>query len=111
MGDFFDKLGKEIEKTVKVVGDKSSEWLELGRLNMDISSKKGDIQRLYQKLGMEAFSTWREDKTKHFGEEAVFLEIEEKLEQLGELTKKADDIRTGDVNPKPKDKKKPVDDV
>ncbi|HZJ57645.1 MAG TPA: hypothetical protein VFD89_05325 [Clostridia bacterium] len=49
--EFFEDLGKKVGETVKVIGDRSHQVLEIGRINIEIGKEEASIKRLYTQIG------------------------------------------------------------
>lgn len=74
---FIDNL----KKFGKDVAQKSSDMVEVTKLNMSISQEKDKINRLYTEIGSLVYNQYKEGNDVGFGEKcAQIAEIEEKIE-------------------------------
>ncbi|NMB98242.1 MAG: zinc ribbon domain-containing protein [Clostridiaceae bacterium] len=53
---FFDKLGKRVGEAAQVAAKKSSDLVEITKLNMSISTEEDKIEKTYAKIGKEIFA-------------------------------------------------------
>ncbi|MGI6776663.1 MAG: zinc-ribbon domain-containing protein [Acetivibrionales bacterium] len=52
---FFENLGKRVGEVAQTAAKKSSDLMEITKLNMSISTEEDKIQKLYQKIGREVY--------------------------------------------------------
>lgn len=46
-----DKLSNTLSETTKILGEKSSEVVEINKLNLSIRKKQNEINEIYEKIG------------------------------------------------------------
>jgi ribosomal protein L40E len=90
---FFEHLGKKVSEAAQVAAKKSSELVEVTKLNSNINSEENKIKELYQQIGKNVYE-------KFVGGEDVFaeandtcLEIKSKEEIIAGLKQKILEIR------------------
>ncbi|HHV59915.1 MAG TPA: zinc ribbon domain-containing protein [Clostridiaceae bacterium] len=59
---FFDNLSKKVSNTAKSAAKKSSNLVEIAKLNMNISSEEDKINKLYAEIGKIAYSSYSAGK-------------------------------------------------
>lgn len=52
---FMDKLSKAISQSMNEISKKSSEIIEINKMNMSISKREREIQELYEELGRHVY--------------------------------------------------------
>ena len=82
---FFQDLGKQLSEAAQVVGKRTSEAAEIGRLNGKLSGIRGQIDQLYMQIGKAYYAT-RESRDEHEAASRM-------CEQVDELTKQMETIR------------------
>lgn len=91
--DLFKNFGEKAKSTAKIVGEKSSDLVETGKLKMQVSQLENDIRRLKTNIGNSFYNAYSE-RTELPEEEIVslceeikekYLEIEDLKEKMGEI--------------------------
>ena len=90
---FLKNLSEKVVNTAKVVGDKSSDMIEVGKLKLHITQLEGDIKKLKYDMGelvynaFAADTEFRTEAVTNLGEQirAKFTEIEETKEKIQEV--------------------------
>ncbi|MFY9279492.1 MAG: hypothetical protein WBI74_03420 [Caldicoprobacterales bacterium] len=91
--DFLDDLGKKIGETVKVVGDKSQQIVEIGKINIEIGKEEAAVKKLYTKIGEAVYRA-------HLGEETaenienLCQEVTQRLQRIEELKEKINELKS-----------------
>ena len=92
--DFLDDLGKKIGETVKVVGDRSQQIVEVGKINIEIGKEEATIKRLYSQIGEAVYKA-------HCGEEETAEDIDNLCQEISErqgriqgLKKRTQELKT-----------------
>lgn len=90
--EFFDHLGKRVGEMVKQVEEKSGEWLELGKLNMDIFREEETVRKICRRMGERVYEAYAQ------GMEYSSLpedcrEIDAHKQRIGALRQKAEEIK------------------
>ncbi|NLN41343.1 MAG: hypothetical protein GX160_05040 [Clostridiales bacterium] len=91
--DFFDDLGKKIGETVKIVGDRSQQIVEIGKFNIEIGKEEAAIKKLYTQIGEAVYRA-------HLGEETaeridnLCQEITERFQRIEELQERIKELKS-----------------
>ncbi len=91
--EFFEDIGKRIGETVKVVGDKSQQLVEIGKINIEIGKEEATIKKLYSQVGEAVYKA-------HCGQEEtaesidnLCREINQRHERIQELKKRVEQLK------------------
>ncbi|MFZ7133878.1 MAG: hypothetical protein ACOWWR_16140 [Eubacteriales bacterium] len=57
---FFDDLGKKVNQTAKVVGEKSGKLVEAGKTKVEIEKIEHEMNKLYKELGMKIYINYKD---------------------------------------------------
>lgn len=84
--DLFKSLGEKAKDTAKIVGERSSDMVEIGKLKRQISQLEGDIRKLKTEIGQFFYDTYI-DKVELPEEEIVSIceDIKRKYNEIEEL--------------------------
>lgn len=87
--DLFKNLGEKAKQTAKVVGEKSSDIVESGKLKMQISQLENEIRRLKTDIGQFFYEAYTEASNLP-NEEIVSIceEIKERYQDIEVLKEK-----------------------
>ena len=91
--DFLDDLGKKLGETVKVVGDRSQQIVEVGKFNIEIGKEEAVIKRLYTKIGEAVYRA-------HCGEETaesienLCQEVSQRQQRIEDLKKRVQELKS-----------------
>jgi len=79
---FFENLGKRVSEAAQVVSKKSSELVEVAKINMNISSEEEKIRKIYIAIGKKVYENYCKDagQSSHFLEECK--EIDSHMENI-----------------------------
>lgn len=87
-------LGDKALNTAKIVGNKSQDAMEVGKLKMQISQVEGEIKKLKSEIGEVAYNEFLTELTV-YSEPITTLcnNITEKISQIEELKLKIDEVK------------------
>jgi len=94
MGDFFDKAKKLGAKAY----DQAEDALEVGRYKAKISSKKGDMEESYKKIGQYLYEKYSEGGDGEGFDQTVmdaFREIDSIVDEIMVLEEKIEAVKKG----------------
>ena len=91
--DLFKDLSEKAKTTAKLVGEKSSDMVEVGKLRIQISNLENDIRRTKTEIGQIFYNAYVDDGDIP-GEEIVSLceEIKVKYSKIEEVKDRIDSI-------------------
>ena len=91
--DLFKNLGEKAKSTAKIVGEKSSDLMETGKLKMQISQLENDIRRAKTDIGNIFYNAYANGGDIP-NEEIVSLcdEIKDKYDEIEDLKEKIENI-------------------
>lgn len=91
--DLFKDLSEKAMNTAKIVGEKSSDMVEIGKLRIQISNIENDIRRAKTEIGQIFYKAY-EGGSDIPSEDIVSLceEIKKKYSQIEEVKDKIDSI-------------------
>jgi len=91
--DIFKELSEKAKTTAKIVGEKSSDIVEVGRLRIQINNLENDIRRTKTEIGQLFYKAYAEDEEIP-GEKILALceEIKEKYAEIEDLKEKIENI-------------------
>lgn len=95
--DFIDSLGKRIDNVVKQVGSKSSELLNIGRINIEILKEQEAIRKLYKEIGVVVYKAYSTNGDYTGIVDAHCSEIGDRLNRITELRDKIEKIKRESV--------------
>ncbi|CDI48088.1 hypothetical protein [Clostridium tetani] len=91
------KIAKTVGDGANTVAQKSSEFVEISKLNLNISSEKNNIEELYREIGRVVYSKYEngeiidkdlEDSCQQLGESYnKIMELEDKIDNIKKSTK------------------------
>lgn len=90
---FFENIGKRVSEAAQVAAKKSSELVEVTKLNSSISSEENKIRELYQQIGKSVYQKFV------IGEEVIpevndtCLEIQTREKTIDDLKEKIHEIK------------------
>jgi polyhydroxyalkanoate synthesis regulator phasin len=82
--EFLDDIGKKIGEAIKIVGDRSQQVVEIGKINVEIGKEEATIKKLYSRIGEATYRA-------HCGEETAEMihdlcqEVSERQERIYNL--------------------------
>ena len=91
--DMFKNFGEKAKKTAQKVGEKSSDMVEVGKLEVQISQIRDDIRRSKTEIGQYFYDTYINQTD--LPEDKILLiceAIEEKYQEIDELNEKIERI-------------------
>ena len=91
--DLFKNLGDKAKSTAKIVGEKSSDLMEVGKLKMSISQLENDIRRAKTDIGNIFYNAYANGGDIP-NEEIISLceEIKDKYDDIEELEEKIESL-------------------
>ena len=90
---FFEDLGKKVSKAAQVAAKKSSDLVEITKLNANISSEEDNIKACYRKMGEICFNKFEQGETLDEEQMAYCKEIITHQEKINELKQKVAEIK------------------
>ncbi|MGE5613946.1 MAG: zinc-ribbon domain-containing protein [Bacillota bacterium] len=90
---FFEDLGKKVGKAAQAAAKKSSELVEITKLNANIGSETDKIQRLYNQIGKLVYEKYAETGEADENVMTACVEIAEHEKNIKELKKKIAEIK------------------
>lgn len=90
---FFNKLGKKIGEATQTATKKSSELMEITKLNSEIKSEKNKINEYYLEIGQKVYETYSEGDKIFEGFEEVFNKINNSKAKIQELNKRILEVK------------------
>lgn len=91
--DLFKNLGDKAKSTAKIVGEKSSDLVEIGKLKVNISQLENDIRRAKTDIGNIFYNAYA--NSGDIPNEAIISlceEIKDKYDEIGELKEKVENL-------------------
>lgn len=87
--DLFKSLGEKAKDTAKIVGERSSDMVEIGKLKRQISQIEGDIRKLKTEIGQYFYDAYAE-QANLVEEEIISIceDIKGKYTEIEELKEK-----------------------
>lgn len=90
---FFEDLGKKVSKAAQVAAKKSSDLVEITKLNANISSEEDHIKTCYRKMGEICFNKFEQGEILDEEQIAYCKEIISHQEKINELKQKVAEIK------------------
>ena len=87
------KLAKTVGDGANTVAQKSSEFVESSKLNLNISSEKNNIQELYREIGRVVYSKYENGEIIDKDLEDSCQQLEESHKTIMELEDRIDNIK------------------
>lgn len=72
-----DDLGKKVNKAAKVVGEKSGELMETGKLKVDLEKTEHELNKLYKELGFKAYTNYKDSSVSQEELQELLVKIDE----------------------------------
>ena len=93
MSTFFENLGKKAKEAAQAAAKKSSDLVEVTKLNMNISSEEEKIQKKYLEIGRKIYEEYngRDNAPEDLTE--MFNGINEHMENIEKIRKKIMEIK------------------
>ena len=91
--EFFEDLGKKVGETVKVIGDKSQQMIEIGRINFEIGKEEANIKSSIPKLEKQSIGHSQGDETAETID-SLCQEIGERLDRIRELKERIQELKS-----------------
>ena len=91
---FFEELGKKVSKAAQTAAKKSSELVEITKLNANISAQEDKIKKCYIKMGQLCFTQYKADKLESNELSDICKEIVEYQEKIKELNEQIAKVKS-----------------
>lgn len=82
----FDDLGKKVNKAAKVVGEKSGELVEAGKIKVETEKIEHEINKLYKELGINTYSLYKEGNLTQEALMGILSKLDEEKEKLKNIS-------------------------
>jgi hypothetical protein len=92
--EFFEDLGKKVGETVKVIGDKSQQMIEIGRINFEIGKEEANIKKLYTQVGEAVYRAHSQGDETAETIDSLCQEIGERLDRIRELKDRIQELKS-----------------
>ncbi len=91
---FLKNLGTKAASAAKVVGNKSQEVVEVGKLKIQISQEEGDIKKLKSEIGEVVFNAYANGEESPSEQIAGLCDtIVAKLKEIEEIKEKIQEVK------------------
>ena len=91
--DIFKDLCEKAKHTAKMVGEISSDMVEIGKLRLQITNLENEIRRLKTEIGQHFYKAYSEDEEIPYEKIlSICEEIKEKYTKIEEIREKIDSI-------------------
>mgnify|MGYP000918308242 FL=1 len=91
--DIFKDLSEKAKHTAKMVGEISSDMVEIGKLRLQITNLENEIRRLKTEIGQHFYKAYSEDEEIPYEKIlSICEEIKEKYAKIEEIREKIDSI-------------------
>ncbi len=91
MGDIFTKLGESIKTTFKEATEQTQKSVDQTVYRTELISKKGELKKLYQQLGIAVYEDYKEEK-QGAEYEALYKKISSFLKEIELIEDKVEEI-------------------
>lgn len=91
--EILDSLGKRLSEVAKQVEEKSGEWLEIGKLNLEIFREEEAIRKIYREMGEAVYSAYFEGQNYGGIADGHCREIAERKLKIQNLKQKIDEAK------------------
>jgi peptidoglycan hydrolase CwlO-like protein len=97
--DFFNGLSKTLSDAAKIVEEKSGEFLEAGRLNIEIFKEEDAVRRSYRKIGELVYKAFEKGESYEGKAEELCSDIQERKKKIGQLKAKLSEAGKAQESP------------
>lgn len=90
---FFDKFGKKVEEATQVATKKSTELVEITKLNASIKAEEQKIQELYREIGEKVYEDFCIDNETYGDLDKICVQIKDSHSKIDQLKAKVREIK------------------
>ena len=91
---FFEDFGKKVSKVAQTAAKKSSDLVEITKLNANISAQEDKIKKCYIKMGQLCFTQYKADKLESDDLKDICKEIVDYQEKIKELNEQIAKVKS-----------------
>lgn len=90
---FFDKFGKKVEEATQVATKKSSEFVEVTKLNASIKSEEQNIEKLYREIGKRVYDDFCTDSDIYGEFSEICDEVKDSHSKIAQFQSRVRELR------------------